>query len=143
MRQPETNTDIGINIPLTCNSHTAWWRFEDGRHFINLNVGKIFNEAKEIVEKSRGYSILDENYEPGDCPERWPAYDAYVDAFAEVLHESFLTELVCIERRRQGLRMNHPRCEPCCLARTVAFMTDYVNVRLKYIRYPIKVGGTS
>lgn len=135
MRQSETNRDIGINILVARNKHTAWWGFENGRHFINLNAGRIFDEAKAVVEKSRGYSILDEAE-----PERWPAYDAYVESFAEVLHESFLTELVCIERRRQGLRMNHPRCEPCCLARTVAFMTDYVNKWLHYDRFPKKAG---
>jgi len=136
LKQPETDMDIGINVHIARNLHTAWWGFEGGRHFIDLNVGPIWDESSEIVEKHRGYSILEDE----GC-EKYHSYDAYVDAFAEVLHQSFLTELVCIERRRQGLRMNHPRCEPCCLARVVAFMVNHVNVCLRYSALPTKAGA--
>jgi hypothetical protein len=135
MKQPETDTDIEITHSLRMSVNTARWDFRDGRHIITLAVGPIFDEAKGYVEKSRGYTILDN---PDTV--KWPAYDAYVDAFAEVLHESFLTELVCIERRRQGLRMRHDRCKPCCLARVVAFMVDHINSSLRYSKFPRKAG---
>lgn len=139
MRSPEVNQDIDIRV-LTHMTHLACWNFEDGRHSITINLGASWLRGVNMVDRYRGYSILEEAG-PGDFPEKWPAYETYIEAFIDQFNESFLTELVCIERRRQGLRMKFPRCKPCCLARVVACMTDYSSLCTRYDRLPEKAGG--
>jgi hypothetical protein len=135
MRQPETNQDIDIQVSIAMK-HLARWVFQEGRHQITINLGGQWDRAVSLVNRYRAYSILEEFPDAEKCP----AYDAYIDSFVDQLNESFLVELVCIERRRQGLRMNHNRCKPCCVARSVAFMFDYTALCTRYTRFPIKAG---
>ena len=127
MRSPEVNQDIDIRV-LTHMTHLACWNFEDGRHSITINLGASWLRGVNMVDRYRGYSILEK-------------YETYIEAFIDQFNESFLTELVCIERRRQGLRMKFPRCKPCCLARVVACMTNYSSLCTRYDRLPEKAGG--
>ena len=127
MRSPEVNQDIDIRV-LTHMTHLACWNFEDGRHSITINLGASWLRGVNMVDRYRGYSILEE-------------YETHIEAFIDQFNESFLTELVCIERRRQGLRMKFPRCKPCCLARVVACMTNYSSLCTRYDRLPEKAGG--
>jgi hypothetical protein len=132
MKVPETNPDIDIILRLNRSNHTAYWLFKDGRHSIILNPGNIFEKGKAAVDKSHDY--------PGASPVVSYSEDQYIDAFMDTLAESFLAELVCIERRRQGLRMKFKRCEPCCLARVVAHMVNHCHICLCYKTLPIKAG---
>jgi hypothetical protein len=136
MQTAETDPDIDIRVSASMK-HLARWSFRDGRHSITINLARNWDRATGIVDRYRGYSILEEIPDA----ENWPAYDAYIDSFIDQLTESFLTELVCIERRRQGLRMNHDRCKPCCVARVVAFMFDHTALCTRYTRFPEKAGA--
>jgi hypothetical protein len=142
MKRPVTNPDIDIRVSLSMK-HLARWDIHDGRYRITVNLVPHWENAVKIVDQYRGYSIIGKFREPGDCPEKWPAYDMYIDSFIDQSNESLLTELVCIERRRQGLRMKHKRCEPCCVARVIAFMTDHASLCTRYTRFPQKVGATA
>lgn len=122
MRKPETITDIDLNLAMT-GSHPARWRFAEGKHSISINLETTWNRAVTLTDKYRGYSILKESEEP----EKTPAYDFYLDRFMEEIGENFLIERICIERRRQNLRMSHPRCKPCCIERIVWFMQNHIN----------------
>jgi hypothetical protein len=126
-RNPELNRDIEIVVSTAPSTHGARWDFLQGRHRITLRLPFLFNEGMNKVDDYREYTIRDlEDFE------HVPAFWAYEEAFVELLNEAFLTELVCIERHRQGLRMNYPHCNPCCLFRVVAFMTDHINRHLHY-----------
>jgi hypothetical protein len=143
VKSPETSTDIDIGVS-TQMRHFARWDFHDGRHHIMINLVPHWERAVGIVDRHRGYSILkDARGEPVVCPEKWPAYDTYIDSFIDQINESFLIELVCIERRRQGLRMNYNRCKPCCVARVVAFMADHSALCTRYTRFPQKAPGVA
>jgi len=125
MRQPEINPDIEIIHSLNRASHTAHWGFKDGRHSITVNLPINWDDAVCSVDESRGKPF------DGDGGFPWNV-DRYIDAFIDNLETSFLTELICIERRRQGLRMKHDRCKPCCLARVVAFMVNHCHLCIWY-----------
>jgi hypothetical protein len=127
MNSPETNPNIEITFSLHRAGHLAHWSFKKGKHGIVVNLGNNWLETKRIVDPWRN-GLTDE-----------PATDdEYIDAFMDALTESFLTELVCIERRRQRLRMLHKRCEPCCLERIVAYMMNHCHVVLTYTKLPAK-----
>lgn len=136
MQTVETDPDIDVRVSITMN-HLARWDFRDGRHRITVNLAGNWDRATGVVDRYRGYSILEEIPDA----EKWPAYDAYIDSFIDQFSESFLTELVCIERRRQGLRMRQDRCKPCCVARVVAFMFDHTALCTRYARFPEKAGA--
>jgi hypothetical protein len=127
MNSPETNPDIKIILSLHRAAHLAHWSFKNGRHGIVLNLEGNWFETKRIVDPWRnGLTGAPANE------------DEYINAFMDALTESFLTELVCIERRRQELRMLHKRCEPCCLERIVAHMMNHCHVVLTYTKLPAK-----
>jgi hypothetical protein len=126
MRQPEIDTDIEVIYSLALASHTAHWDFKKGRHSITLNIPENWKDAVAPVNESRGQSPFD-----GNAGSPWNV-DQYVDALIDNLEMSFLTELICIERRRQGLRMKHDRCKPCCLSRVVAFMVNHCHLCIWY-----------
>lgn len=131
MRQAETNQDIEIIHSLAPAAHTAHWDFRNGRHSITLNIPCIWEDAVQSIETSKGKPF------DGNAGDPWNI-DNYVDALIDNLEASFLTERICIERRRQGLRMKHDRCKPCCLARVVAFMVNHCHL---CIWYPQVVGN--
>jgi hypothetical protein len=131
MRQPETNTDIDIIHSMHRADHVAHWDFKNGSHSITINLEGNWIRAKESVDKSP------------DMPPGGYTEDEYINAFIDELHESFLTEIICIERRRQGLRMKFKRCEPCCIARLVAHMVNHCHICLYYKTLPIKAGAAA
>lgn len=122
MRRPETNRDIDLHLETT-GAHPAFWKFAKGRHSIGINLAATWRRAVTLTDEYRGYSIIQECEES----EKTDAFDFYIDRFMEELGENFLIERICIERRRQGLRMKHDRCKPCCIERVVWFMINYIN----------------
>ena len=122
MRRPETCQDIYLHL-ASAMSHPASWKFDNGQHSITINLQATWNRAVTMTDNWRGYSVLDECTDP----EKAPAYDFYINRFMEELGENFLIERICIERRRQNLRMTHPRCKPCCIERIVWFMQNHIN----------------
>jgi len=132
MRQPETNPDIDIIHSLHRGSHLGHWDFKNGQHMITLNLEGLWLDTHRIVDPWRSGLTGEPATE-----------DEFVDAFMDALMETFLMELVCIERRRQGLRMKHDRCEPCCLERVVAYMMNHCHICFVYRELPAKIGEPS
>jgi hypothetical protein len=120
MRQLETNPDIDIKISLAKAGHSAHWNFDKGRHGITLNIPLNWQE---------GIAPVEEHYR--NHPEMDLDEDRIL-GFLDEMDASFMAELICIERRRQGLRMKHDRCEPCCLSRIVFFIMNHCHHRLIY-----------
>jgi hypothetical protein len=126
MQKSETNTDIEIIHSLAIASHSAHWDFRNGRHAITLNLPENWKDAVISVDEWRGSPPHD-----GDAGSPWNV-DDYIEPLIDNLETSFLTELICIERRRQGLRMKRDRCKPCCLARIVGFMANHCHLCIWY-----------
>lgn len=101
----------------------AQWGLKDGQYRIVLNLAGCWSEAVDIIDRWRGYAFLEEI----DEPERWPAYDKYIDAFCDSLACSYLMERICIERSREKIRLNRNHCKPCCLEGTVISMHNHVH----------------
>jgi hypothetical protein len=109
-------------------STLAQWGYKDGQYWVVLNLAGCWGEAKEIIDRWRGYDFTEEIEEP----QRWPAYDKYVDTFCDSLAASYLIERICIERNRQKIRLKRDHCKPCCINHIMIAMHNHVHQAFTY-----------
>lgn len=106
----------------------AQWGYKDGQYRVVLNLAGCWSEAKEIIDRWRGYDFTEEI----EDPERWPAYDKYIDAFCDSLAASYLIERICIERNLKRIRLKRDHCKPCCIEHLMIAMHNHVHQTFTY-----------
>jgi len=116
-------------------STLAQWGYKDGQYWITLNLAGCWAEAKEIIDRWRGYDFTEEIADP----ERWPAYDKYIDTLCDSLAASYLIERICIERNHQKIRLKRDHCKPCCINHIMIAMHNHVH---QHFTYTAKSDGT-
>jgi hypothetical protein len=126
MRSPQTNNGTAeLSISLSDKGkHTAHWTVKGEQGKITINVGKMWDESVERINKWRSHRTGDE------IPENeWNniAETLYISEFIDGIIYSYLMERICLERAFQKLKIKGGRCgkpyrSSCCVAKITESM---------------------